>query len=344
MAEPFPLSGRSYRYKVPGSDVRKRLDLFLIEQNLPYSRSQLQKGIDEGRITVDGEKPKSSYRVKEGDLISVTIEDPAPPNLTPEDIPVPILYEDHDLLVINKPAGLVVHPAPGNYAGTLVHALLFHCRDLSGIGGVLRPGIVHRLDKDTSGLMVVAKNDPAHQRLIHYFQQGKILKEYQTLVFGDPPLNQGRMEGPIGRHPVQRKKMAINPVHGKPALTEWQVLERLPKGITWLQLTLKTGRTHQIRVHLASQGWPVIGDPLYGRKKFGSLLGDDDLSGVIMKAKRQYLHSRRLAFQHPSTGAPMDFSSELPDDMSELILTLKSLTPEKKEGQNGLFKQPVKNP
>jgi 23S rRNA pseudouridine1911/1915/1917 synthase len=325
MAESTTPRPGPYAFKVSGSDVRKRLDLFLIEQGVPCSRSQIKKGIEEGRITVNGQKPKSSYRVREGDDLSLIPEDPIPLDLTPENIPIPILYEDEALLVVNKPAGLVVHPAPGNYAGTLVHALLFHCRDLSGIGGVLRPGIVHRLDKDTSGLMVAAKNDLAHQTLIQYFQQGKILKEYQALVFGVPPANQGRIEGPIGRHPVQRKKMAVNTAHGKPAITEWQVMERFPRGITWMQLTLKTGRTHQIRVHLASQGWPVVGDPLYGGKKHESFKGEDELAAILRKAKRQFLHSRHLSFHHPTKGILMDFVSELPEDMAELIGRLKLL-------------------
>ncbi len=214
-----------------------------------------------------GSLRKGSYRLKTGDFLELFPEDPIPLSLTPENIPLSILYEDQDLLVLDKPAGLVVHPAPGNYSGTLVHALLFHCLDLSGIGGVLRPGIVHRLDKDTSGLMVVAKNDISHQRLIHQFQTGKVIKEYQALIWGLPLKSQGRIEKPIGRHPVQRKKMAINTIQGKPAVTEWQVIERFSQGITWLNLVLKTGRTHQIRVHLSSQGWPVVGDPLYGGKK-----------------------------------------------------------------------------
>jgi 23S rRNA pseudouridine1911/1915/1917 synthase len=330
MVDPRP-SGVAYEFKVSSSDIRKRLDLYLIEQGIPYSRSQLKKGIDEGRITVNGEKFKGSYRIKEGDVLSMIPEEPVLSNLTPENIPIPILYEDKDILVVNKPAGLVVHPAPGNYTGTLVHALLFHCRDLSGIGGVLRPGIVHRLDKDTSGLMIVAKNDWTHQRLIQYFQQGQILKEYQALIFGVPPVNLGCLEGPIGRHPVQRKKMAVNTVHGKAALTEWQVIERFPKGITWMQLTLKTGRTHQIRVHLAGQGWPVVGDPLYGGKKSGFFKEEDALTGLLRKTKRQLLHSRRLVFRHPSTGVLLDFSSELPEDMSEWIRLLKSLATQEKK-------------
>ena len=256
-----------YNLKFKFPDLHKRLDHFLVEKGVPYSRSQIKKWIDEGRLSVNGQREKGSYRLKIGDFLELLPEAPIPLALTPENIPLSISYEDQDLLVLDKPAGLVVHPAPGNYSGTLVHALLFHCLDLSGIGGVLRPGIVHRLDKDTSGLMVVAKNDIAHQRLIHQFQTGEVTKEYQAMVWGLPLKSQGRIESPIGRHPVQRKKMAVNAVHGKPALTEWQVIERFPQGITWLNLVLKTGRTHQIRVHLSSQGWPVVGDPLYGGKK-----------------------------------------------------------------------------
>ena len=313
-----------YEFKVQPPDLHKRLDLFLVDKEVPYSRSQIKKWIDEGRISVNGKPEKGSYRLKTGDFLELFPEDPIPLSLTPENIPLSILYEDQDLLVLDKPAGLVVHPAPGNYSGTLVHALLFHCLDLSGIGGVLRPGIVHRLDKDTSGLMVVAKNDISHQRLIHQFQTGKVIKEYQALIWGLPLKSRGRIEKPIGRHQVQRKKMAINAVHGKPAVTEWQVIERFSRGITWLNLVLKTGRTHQIRVHLSSQGWPVVGDPLYGGKKNitpkekgGPVEGPKEIS-------RQLLHACRLAFSHPTNWNPLDFSSAIPRDMEDLIQYLRT--------------------
>jgi 23S rRNA pseudouridine1911/1915/1917 synthase len=313
-----------YEFKVQASDPHKRLDHFLVEKGGPHSRSQLKKWIDEGRLSVNGQPEKGSYRLKIGDFIELLTEDPIPLTLTPENIPLSISYEDQDLLVLDKPAGLVVHPAPGNYSGTLVHALLFHCLDLSGIGGVLRPGIVHRLDKDTSGLMVVAKNDISHQRLIHQFQTGKVIKEYQALVWGHPLKSRGRIESPIGRHPVQRKKMAINAVHGKPAVTEWQVIERFPRGVAWLNLVLKTGRTHQIRVHLYSQGWPVVGDPLYGGKKNIIPLGKGGSGEAQKEISRQLLHACRLAFFHPTTDNHLDFYSSLPMDMENLIQSLRN--------------------
>jgi 23S rRNA pseudouridine1911/1915/1917 synthase len=312
-----------YEFKVQASDLYKRSDHFLVEKGVPFSRSQLKKWIDEGRLSVNGQPEKGSYRLKIGDSLELLPAAPVPLALTPENIPLSVIYEDQDLLVLDKPAGLVVHPAPGNYSGTLVHALLFHCLDLSGIGGVLRPGIVHRLDKDTTGLMVVAKNDITHQRLIRQFQSGEVTKEYQALVWGLPIKSQGRIESPIGRHPLQRKKMAVNAVHGKPALTEWQVIERFPQGITWLNLAIKTGRTHQIRVHLSSQGWPVVGDPLYGRKK-NSIPPKGGTDDVQKEISRQLLHACRLAFFHPTTHNYLDFSSPIPLDMKNFIQTLRT--------------------
>jgi 23S rRNA pseudouridine1911/1915/1917 synthase len=313
-----------YEFKVQDPDLRKRLDLFLVEKGGPYSRSQIKKWIEGGRILVNGQPTKGGYRLKKGDSLELTPEAPVPLSLTTENIPLSIVYEDQDLLVLDKPAGLVVHPAPGNYSGTLVHALLFHCRDLSGIGGVLRPGIVHRLDKDTSGLMLVAKNDASHQQLIRQFQMGRVIKEYQALVWGLPLKTQDRIEKPIGRHPVKRKKMAVDEAHGKPAVTDWQVIERFSPGITWLRLGLKTGRTHQIRVHLSSQGWPVVGDPLYGRIKNILIKGERLSAEAVKGISRQLLHSSRLSFLHPTNGNPLDFSSSLPKDMEGLIRHLRT--------------------
>lgn len=321
-----------YKFTIQDPDVQKRLDHFLIQQGVPCSRSQLKKGIDQGRISVNGQSAKGGYRLKKGDFLQYIAEDPVPLTLTPENIPFSIVYEDRELLVLDKPAGLVVHPAPGNYSGTLVHALLFHCQDLSGIGGVLRPGIVHRLDKDTSGLMVIAKNDGSHQQLIRQFQSGKVIKEYQALIWGWPPTSRDRIELAIGRHRVQRKKMAVDPVHGKTAITEWQAIERFPQGITWLRIGLKTGRTHQIRVHLSSKGWPIVGDPLYGGIKNLSHEKRGTLGEVLKGISRQMLHSCRLSFQHPSEGRPLDFSSGLPMDMEGLIRQLRPSS--KGDGKN----------
>jgi 23S rRNA pseudouridine1911/1915/1917 synthase len=312
-----------YEFFIGDPDAQKRLDLFLIEQGVPYSRSQLKKWIDEDRVLVNGQSPiKGGYRLKRGDVVRLIPQDPVPLDLQPESIPLSVIFEDQDILVLDKPPGLVVHPAPGNYSGTLVHALLSHCQDLSGIGGIQRPGIVHRLDKDTSGLMVVAKNDTAHQRLIHQFQGGKVIKEYQALVWGRPLADQGRIEKPIGRHPVQRKKMALNEIHGKPAVTEWQVLERYPQGISRLLLGLKTGRTHQIRVHLSSQGWPIIGDSLYGGGRNVRPKAEGLWVQGLKTVSRQLLHSCRLAFSHPTQGLELDFRSDLPKDMEDVLRLL----------------------
>jgi 23S rRNA pseudouridine1911/1915/1917 synthase len=329
-----------YEFKVQDPDLQKRLDLFLVERGVPYSRSQLKKWIEGGRISVNGQPTKGGYRLKEGDLLELLPEDPVPLRLTPEDIPLSVVYEDQALLVLDKPAGLVVHPAPGHYSGTLVHALLFHCQDLSGIGGVLRPGIVHRLDKDTSGLMVIAKNDLSHQQLVRQFQSGGVIKEYQALVWGRPLKNQDRIEKPIGRHPVHRKKMALDEAHGKPAVTEWQVIERFSPGITWLNLGLKTGRTHQIRVHMASQGWPVVGDPLYGRSRNFFTKAEGPWAETLKGISRQLLHSCRLAFFHPTNGNPLDFSSTLPKDMEDLIRQLRSSSRQQLQNHNKTIKKP----
>lgn len=315
----------SLSFIIASEDVRKRLDHFLLERGLPYSRSRLKKWIETGRITVNGRSEKGGYRLKTGDRLLILPEaDPLPLALTPEEIPLHVYYEDPDLLVLEKPAGMVVHPAAGNYQGTLVHALLHHCRDLSGIGGVYRPGIVHRLDKDTSGLMVVAKTDGAHQSLIHQFQQGQVTKEYRALVWGIPPQSSGRIEEAIGRHPRQRKKMAVVVLRGKPAVTEWQVLERFPQGISLLKLVLKTGRTHQIRVHLSFLGWPVVGDPLYGGLRKIRLLTREFPEGQGPTINRQFLHACRLAFIHPTRGNLLDFSSPLPPDLQELLEILRA--------------------
>ncbi|HSO72919.1 MAG TPA: RluA family pseudouridine synthase, partial [Thermodesulfobacteriota bacterium] len=240
-----------------------------------------------------------------------------------EPIPLQIVFEDSDLLVIDKPAGLVVHPAPGNYSGTLVHALLYLGQNLSTAGGAFRPGIVHRLDKDTSGLLIVAKNDLCHQALARQFQSGFIFKEYQALTWGTPPQRQGIINRPIGRHPIDRKKMAVNEVRGKPALTEWLVLETYPPGVNRLRLRIKTGRTHQIRVHLAALGLPILGDPLYGSKKRGLQGLNPALANGLASLSRQMLHAGRLAFTHPRTQTQLEFTSPWPPDMNQLIDLLK---------------------
>ena len=311
-------------FTVRETDARQRLDRFLAEQGSPgWSRNQIQKWIEEERVTVNGVPLKAGYRLKEGDRVGVEPKEAAPLALEPEPIPLTVLWEDQDLLVIDKPAGLVVHPAPGNYSGTLVQALLHHCRDLSGIGGVLRPGIVHRLDKETSGLLVVAKNDLTHRDLIRQFQSGAVIKEYQALVRGHPAQKQGRIDRPIGRHPVHRKKMAVVEERGKPALTEWEVTEMFPAGFTRLRVRIKTGRTHQIRVHLSAIGLPVLGDPLYGPGRGKPENRSPLLARISALASRQMLHAARLSFLHPRNGERMAFEAPLPADLIQVIDLLK---------------------
>lgn len=305
------------------TDARKRLDLFLTEQGLTDSRNQIQKWIEEKRVFVNTLPVKAGYRLKAGDWVSVDPKPAEPLSLEPEAIPLTVLWEDPNLLVIDKAPGLVVHPAPGHYSGTLVQALLHHCRDLSGIGGVLRPGIVHRLDKDTSGLLIVAKNDGTHRSLIRQFQSGIVFKEYRALVWGHPAYQEGRVAGLIGRHPVHRKKMAITETRGKPALTEWEVEEMYPSGFTLLRVRIKTGRTHQIRVHLAAIGLPVLGDTLYGPAR-GKGANQSPLSAQIQSlASRQMLHASRLSFIHPLTGEGLNLEAPPPADMAQVIDLLK---------------------
>ncbi len=286
-------------------DAEGRLDAWLASQVKDFSRARLQALIKEGRVTCDGLVVKANAKPKAGHVIDIIVPAPVPAEPVPENIPLDILYEDGDCLVVNKPAGLVVHPAPGHVSGTLVNALLYHCRDLGGVGGVERPGIVHRLDKDTSGLMVVAKNDAALAGFVRLFQTGGIAKEYLTLVHGVPQKISGTVTTLIGRHPAQRKKMAVVARNGKQAVTHYMVERRLGD-ITLVRCRIETGRTHQIRVHMQSLGCPVVGDTVYGRSA-----ADNRLPSF---PTRQMLHAAHLTFTHPVTGAPMEFTAPLPED------------------------------
>lgn len=298
--------GLSIRIFTPGpQDAGTRVDVYLAKEQAAPSRSCVQKLVESGLVTVSGRPVKPSYRVAEGDVIEVRIPPPEKVSLEPEDIPLDIVYEDADVVVVNKPAGMVVHPAAGNYAGTLVHALLHHCRDLSGIGGELRPGIVHRLDKDTSGLMVVAKNDAAHAALARQIKARTVVRKYLAIVHGRLAEDEGTVDAPIGRHPVHRKKMAVVP-GGRRAVTHWKVRRRY-RVFTLVECKLETGRTHQIRVHMAYIGHPVVGDPIYGPRKpaFG-------LSG-------QALCAYQLGFYHPRTGEWKEFTIPLPEEMQKAV-------------------------
>ncbi|HNX29140.1 MAG TPA: RluA family pseudouridine synthase [Syntrophomonadaceae bacterium] len=287
----------------------ERLDAFVAEHLEYLSRSMVKTLLDDGQITINGQKHKASYRIKEGEEITVNIPEPKAVEIVAQDIPLQIVYQDSDLVIIDKPQGMVVHPAQGNWDNTLVNALLFHVKDLSGINGELRPGIVHRLDKDTSGLLAVAKNDIAHRHLAVQIKDHTFNRQYIALVHGIISEKLGRIEAPIGRSKIDRKKMAIDK-DGKMAISEYQVLDRF-KNYSLVKVKLLTGRTHQIRVHFAYINHPVVGDPLYGpaRKHF-------DING-------QALHAGVLGFVHPSTGEYMEFHSDIPPYMQNIINNLE---------------------
>lgn len=297
------------KYELVVEDKEKeRLDKYLSEK-LSISRSQIQDLIENGFVTVNQLKVKSSYKVRLGDKIDVTIPPPEETDIKPQDIPIDIIYEDDDILIINKPKGMVVHPAYGHYNDTLVNALLFKVKDLSGIGGELRPGIVHRLDKDTSGLLIVAKNDFSHQKLSEQLKDRTLRRIYWALCEGEISWDEKRIEAPIGRHPLFRKKMAVLP-NGKIAITNFKVLERF-KNYTLVSASLETGRTHQIRVHLAHLGFPIVGDEVYGRvdKRFG--------------IKGQLLHAKEIMFVHPRKNIEMRFEAPLPKEFERVLNILR---------------------
>ncbi len=311
---------------VPSQQGKQRLDKFLTQQIASVSRARLQKLIREDLVQVNGQPAKASHLVSPGEKIEVCVPKPTPVDILPEDIPLNIIYEDEHLLVLNKAAGMVVHPAFGNYTGTLVNALLYHCGDLSSIGGRQRPGIVHRLDKDTSGLMVVAKNDAAHQSLSSQFKQKEMEREYQAICWGRFKKRKGKIETFIARSPKDRKRMTVQ-LSGKWAITNYQVLETHWVH-TLVKLNLQTGRTHQIRVHLSYLGCPVFGDAEYGgrNRQLGNLANDErEFAGkLLLKMDRQALHAKVLGFIHPSKNEFMRLDSDLPEDMKLLLETLRN--------------------
>ena len=289
----------------------ERLDLFLVRRLPDLSRSYAQRLIADGQVTVDGTARKANYKLRGGEEVACTMPPAEEIEICAEDIPLDILYEDADIIVVNKARGMVVHPAAGIYTGTLVNALLWHCHDLSGINGALRPGIVHRLDKDTSGVMVAAKNDMAHHYLARQIRDKDARREYRAIVHGNIVPRAGVITGDIGRHPTDRKKMAIVRENGKPATTHFEVLERFGS-YTYVSCRLETGRTHQIRVHMTSIGHPLVGDPKYTAKK--------NPFAIVGQA----LHSLSLSLTHPRTGTEMTFTAPLPADMEEILHTLQS--------------------
>lgn len=291
-------------------DISIRIDKFLVNNMDNKSRSFIQGLIDEETVLVNNKKIKSNYKLRENDVITVIMKEPKELEVTPENIDLDIVYEDEDLIVVNKPKGLVVHPAPGNYSGTLVNGLLYHCKDLSGINGVIRPGIVHRIDKDTSGILVIAKNDESHNELAKQFKDHSIKREYYALVEGKFSKLEGTIDKPIGRNKKDRLKMGIVE-DGKRAVTHYEVIEQYNKGVSLVKCRLETGRTHQIRVHMASISHPLVGDLVYGNKK------------PKININGQVLHAKTLGFVHPRTKEYMEFDSNLPNYYLELLEILK---------------------
>lgn len=295
-------------YTFSNEGINERIDKFITEKVTDASRSQIQSLIKEGHITVNGSSVKSNYKVQSEDIIEVNIPEPEVIDAKPEDISIEIIYEDQDVVVVNKPQGMVVHPSIGHSSGTLVNALLYHIKDLSGINGKIRPGIVHRIDKDTSGLLMIAKNDVAHEKLSEQLKEKKAQREYIALVHGLIHHDKGTIDAPIGRDSSNRKKYAVVD-NGKPSVTHFEVIERFNK-YTLIKLILETGRTHQIRVHMDYIEHPLAGDPIYGPRK-------------TIKGNGQFLHAETLGFTHPTTGEEMKFSSPIPEIFQETIEILR---------------------
>ena len=294
-------------------EIGKRIDVYIAEYKEELSRSRVQKLIENGLVTVNGKAVKSNYKLRKGDILEVEIPDPEPLEIEAADIPLDIIYEDKDVAIVNKPQGMVVHPAPGHYSGTLVNALMYHCKDdLSGINGQMRPGIVHRIDKDTSGVLMIAKSDAAHNSLAQQLAVHSITRKYYAVVCGNIKEDSGTVDKPIGRSPKDRKKMAVVQ-GGRRAVTHYRVLERFGGKYTLIEAQLETGRTHQIRVHMASLGHPLLGDTVYGSEK------------QPFKLQGQVLHAKVLGFNHPSDGRYVEFESPLPEYFEKLLTKLRNI-------------------
>lgn len=301
-----------FNIEVSNEWIGRRIDKVLSEYFEDYSRSFIKKLFDDDLILVNGKKSKPGYNIKNGDILDISVPDPIDIQIVPENIPLDIIYEDNDVILINKPKGMVVHPAPGHYSGTLVNGLMYHFGDsLSGINGEIRPGIVHRIDMDTTGVLVVCKNDAAHRILSEQLHEHSITRKYYAIVHGNLTADDGTVDAPIGRSPKDRKKMAVNTRNGRRAVTHYHVIERFGGKYTYIECQLETGRTHQIRVHMASLGHPILGDEVYGPKK------------CPFKLQGQTLHAGVLGFIHPSTGEYVEFTAELPGYFEKLISILR---------------------
>lgn len=327
-------SERIFSFSIADKHSDIRLDVFLASQVSDLTRSRVQDLMRKEFVKVNGRLPKSGYRLKRGDQVSLLIPPAVPYALRAEPVTFSVVHEDEWLIVLDKPPGLVIHPAPGHPTGTLVHGLLQHCDDLSGIGGVLRPGIVHRLDKDTSGLVVVAKNDCAHTFLAKQFKARTVKKSYLAIVHGMMEGTEGEIDLPIARHPKRRKEMSVVPSKGRRALTLWRKMEGFGSGFSLVSVTPKTGRTHQIRVHLSYLGHPVVGDPVYGYgrnwwKKRATLA-----DRILPLIERQQLHAEALGFNHPHSDTYCEFKAPLPEDMDHILKSLRRLDLENKRYKN----------
>ena len=315
-------SDKIFSFRIEEKDADRRLDIFLSSPTQELTRARIQELIKTGRVQVNDRPSKASYRLKIGDHIRLSVPPAKALQLEPETIDFDLVHEDASLIVLNKPAGLVVHPAPGHYSGTLVHGLLKHCEDLSGIGGILRPGIVHRLDKDTSGLIVVAKSDRVHHWLSGQFAAGKVNKKYLALIHGVPREIKGKIDTQIARHPKKRKEMSVVTSGGKQAVTFWERVRTFGTHHAMLSVSPKTGRTHQIRVHLAHLGHPILGDTVYGRRRETRGKNGSQKKERIISAKRQMLHAGEMGFVHPDSMVYCEFRAPLPVDMSHIISIL----------------------
>jgi 23S rRNA pseudouridine1911/1915/1917 synthase len=308
---------------VTETEAGLRLDQFLA-QRLEFSRARLQRWLKDGLVRLNGEVLPGKYRLRPHQVVTLTVPAPEPSQVVAEALPLEIIYEDRDLIVINKPPGLVVHPGAGHRSGTLLNALLHHCPDLQEIGDVSRPGLVHRLDKDTSGLLMAAKTELAHHSLVQQFKDQQVSKRYLALVWGRLPTREGRIAGDIGRHLHERRKMSVRSRRGKPALTLWQVRQEYSGPLTLVELSPRTGRTHQLRVHLASQGHPVVGDAAYGGGA-ARLKAHPRLQNLRPLVARQLLHAAFLGFSHPRTGEPVSWEAPLPEDFRLVLEYLERL-------------------
>jgi len=327
-------SGRVFSYEIREESQDVRLDVFLTSCSIGLSRSRIHSLIKGGNVLVNDTPSRPSHKLKAGDRVLLHVPPSPPQALVPEKVEFDVIHEDESLIVLNKPPGVVVHPAPGHATGTLVHGLLQHCRGLSQIGDAFRPGIVHRLDKDTSGIMVVAKSDHAYSSLVSQFKGGSVKKEYLAIIHGRVKGDDGTIDLPISRHPKNRKKMSVAPFKGRQALTLWHKIDEFEVGFSLLMVSIKTGRTHQIRVHLSHIGHPVTGDPVYGYGRKWWRRHPLYKQGLLPIIERQMLHSRCLGLIHPDHGHYVEFEAPLPDDMERVLRCFKRLNSQPQANKN----------